>query len=62
MLSCAPIANPPDSAQLGGTPTIPQTYIRVHAVVSECGRGQTRRHTDVRDHYTFRVVYDSREM
>jgi len=35
-----------------------------------CGRGQTDRHTDgqtdthtdARDHNTFRVVYDSREM
>jgi len=34
--------------------------------VRECGEGQTdrrtHRHTDVREHYTFRVVYDSREM
>jgi len=27
-----------------------------------CGRGQTDRHTDERDHNTFLVVYDSREM
>jgi len=26
------------------------------------GRGQTDRHTDVRDHNTFCVVYDSRKM
>jgi len=58
----AAIANPPNSAQLEGTPTIPPTYIRVRAVVCECGQGLTYRHTDGRDHYTFRVVYDSREM
>ena len=61
-----------NSAQLGGTPTIPPSYVRVRAAVWACGRGQTDRqtdrhththtHTDVRDHYTFRVVYDSREM
>jgi len=39
----APIANPPSSAQLGGIPTIPPTYIRVHAVVCKCGKGQTHR-------------------
>jgi len=59
----APIANPSNSAQLEGTPTIPPTlYIRVHAVVCECGEGQTDRRIDGRDQYTFRVVYDSREM
>jgi len=31
----------PNSAQLGFTPTIPQSYIRVRAVVCECGKGQT---------------------
>jgi len=61
MLSCAPIANPPNSTQLGGTPTIPPSYIRVHAVVREYGEGETDRHTDRRDHFMFRVVYDSRE-
>jgi len=62
----APIANAPNSAQLEVTPT----YIRVRAVVSACGEGQTdtptdtetHRHIDGSDHYTFRVVYDSREM
>jgi len=29
----APIANPPNSAQLEGTPTIPPSYIWVRAVV-----------------------------
>jgi len=45
----------------GAPPTIPQSYIRVHAVVWECGEGQkTDRQTDARDHYTFRIVYDSK--
>jgi len=61
---CAPIANPPNSSQLWGTPTIPPSYIWVHAVVWACGRGWTHRqihthtHTDARDQYTFRVAYD----
>ena len=58
----APIANPPNSAQLEGTATIPPTYIRVRAVVWECGERQTDRHTEGRDHYTFRLGYASREM
>jgi len=47
----APIANPPISAQLDGTPYIPSD-IRVRAVW-ECGEGETDRHTDGRDQYTF---------
>ena len=39
----ATIANPPNSAQLGGTLSIPQTYILVRAVVWACGRGQRHR-------------------
>ena len=46
----APTANPPNSAQLEGTPTIPPTYTRVRAVVWECGEGQTGRHTDRHEH------------
>jgi len=42
----APIAKPPNSAQLEGTPTIPPTYIGVRAVVWECGEVQADRHTD----------------
>jgi len=38
----ASMANPPNSAQLGGTPTIP-SYITVRAAVWECGEGQTHR-------------------
>ena len=66
MLSCATIAYPLNSAQLRGTPTILQSYIGVRAVVWACGEEQTdtltHRHIDGRDHYAFRVVYDSREM
>ena len=62
----APIANPPNSAQLGGSPYHSPSYIRVRAVVWACVRPrtdrQTHRHTDGGDHNTFRVVYDSREM
>jgi len=60
----APIANPPNTAQLRGTPTIPPSYIRVHAAVWAWGDGQTgrHRHTDVRDQYTLCVIYDSRNM
>ena len=43
----APIANPPNSAQLEGTPTIPPTYIWVRAVVWECREGQTDTQTAV---------------
>ena len=61
--TCAPIANPPNSAQLGGIPYHSQSYIRVRAIVWACGRGQTHtdRHTDAHDHDTFLVVYDSRK-
>jgi len=58
----APIANPPNSAQLEGTPTIPRNYIRVRAIVWECGKGQTDIHSDSRDQYTFRFGYASGEM
>jgi len=44
----APIANPPNRAQLESTLyTAPPTYICVHAVVWECGEVQTDRHTEV---------------
>jgi len=42
------IANLPNSAQPEGTPTIPPSYIRVHAVVWKCGK--IDRHTHSRDH------------
>ena len=61
-----PTANPPNSAQLEATPTIHPTYIRVRAVVWKCGERktntQTYRHTEGRDHYTFRLGYGLREM
>jgi len=37
---------PTVNTQLGGTPTVPPTYIRVRAVVWECGEGQTDTQTD----------------
>jgi len=36
-------ANPSNSAQLDGTPTIPPSYIWIRTVVWECGKGQTHR-------------------
>ena len=56
----APIANPPNSAQPEVTPTIPPSYIRVRAVVWECGKGQTDRHRQRQ--CTFHLGYASREM
>jgi len=43
----APIANPPNSAQLGGTSYHSPSYIQVRAVVRECGEPQTQRQTRV---------------
>jgi len=42
----APIANPPNSAQLGDSLYHAPSYIRVRAVVWAYGRGQTDRQTD----------------
>jgi len=61
----APIANPPNSAQLEGT-----RYYSPNLHPGPCSgvgmrRGtvrHTHRHTDGRDHYTFRLGYVSREM
>jgi len=65
----APIANSPNSAQLGG---IPYQSLKLHpGPCNSVGMRprtdrqtdtETDRHTDARDHNTFRVVYDSREM
>ena len=61
----APIANPPNSAQLGG---IPYHSSKLHpGPCNSVGMWprtdrQTDTHTDARDHNTFRIVYDSREM
>jgi len=41
---------------------MPPSYIRVGAVVWECGQGQAYRHTYGRDQYTFRLGYALREM
>jgi len=48
----APIANPPNSAQLWGSPYHSPSYIRVRAIVWACGRGQTNRHTDTQTRVT----------
>jgi len=61
--TCALIANPPNSAQIEGTPTIPPSY-KLHP--GPCSsvrmRRGTDRHTDAHDQYTFCVIYDSNEM
>jgi len=62
----APIANPPNSAQLGSIPYSPKLH---PGLCSSVGmrpwtdrHTDTHRHTNARDHNTFRVVYDSHEM
>jgi len=55
----APIANPPNSAQLEGTPTIPPSYIRVRAVVWECGEGQTDTQINTQTHRCAWSIYVS---
>jgi len=60
-----PIANPPNSAQLGGSPYhCPKLHPGLRSSVDVRPRTGTHtdRHTDAGDHSTFRVVYDSREM
>jgi len=61
---CVVIANPPNSAQLECIPT--PSYIRLRAIVWECGQEQTDRYTqrdtDGRDQYSFRLGYAAREM
>ena len=61
----APIANPPNSAQLGGSlyhaPKLHPGPCSSVGVRPRTDR-QTDRHTDARDHNTFCVVYDSRKM
>jgi len=71
--TCAPIANPPNSAQLGGSlyhsPKLhpgpcnsvgmrPRTDVQTDRQTDR----ETPIYTDARDHNTFLVVYDSREM
>ena len=65
--SRAPIANPPHSAQLGGSPYhCPKLYPGPCNTVGMRPRTDrqtdTHTHTDARDHNTFLVVFDSREM
>jgi len=56
-----PLANPPNSAQLGGS-----LYHTPKLHLGPCSsvgvRPRTDRHTDARDHNTFCVLYDSRRM
>ena len=47
----APIGNLPNNAQLDVTPNILASYIWVHAVVRECGEGQTDTQTAVTNIY-----------
>jgi len=49
-----------NSAQLGGTPTIPPSYVRVRAAVWACGRGQTDRH--IHTHRRAWPLYISRRL
>jgi len=49
--TCAPIANLPNSAQLGGTHYHSPSYIRVRAVVWACRKGQTDTHRRARPLY-----------
>jgi len=56
----APIANPPNSAQLGGIPYQSPKLIRVRAILWACGRRQAERHTDARDHNTRGRGFDTR--
>jgi len=62
----APIANLPNRAQLGRTIYHSPNLHPGPCSNVACGDGQTHRqtdrHTDARDHYTFGVVCDSREM
>jgi len=46
------IANPPNSAQLGGTPYNFPSYVWVCAVLWACGHGHTHRHTHTETHVT----------
>jgi len=61
----APIANPPNSAQLVHNPyCISNLHPGPYSAVGmrRGSEGQTHRHTDGRDQYTFRRGYASREM
>jgi len=69
MLPYQPIANPPNSAQLGGYPLpLPQLHpgpcneVGMRPRTDRRTARQTDRHTDACDHNTFRVIYDSCKM
>jgi len=61
-----PIANPPNSAELG---SIPYHFPKLHpgpcssvGMRPRAADRHTDTHTGARDQYTFRVVYDLREI
>jgi len=58
----ASIANPPNTAQLEGTLTIPPSYIRVRAIVWECGEEQKDTDRQTQTHYTFRLDFLTRNV
>ena len=59
----APIANPPNSAQLEGSLYhAPKLHAGPCSSVGVWPQTDTHTHTDARDHNTFCVVYDSRKM
>jgi len=53
----APIASPPNSAQLGGIPYHSPKLIRVRAIVCACGRGQTQTHRQTHTHTRVTTIY-----
>jgi len=63
---CTDCKSAPKCTTIKGTTYHSPPYVRIRAVVWECGERQTdrhmRRHTDGRDQYTFRIGYASREM
>ena len=57
------IANPPNSAQLGGSLChAPKLHPGPCSSVGVRPRTDRHTHTDARDHNTFCVIYDSRKM
>ena len=62
------IANPANSVQLAASPTTPQVTtgpcnsVGMRPRTDTLTERQAYRHTDMGDHNTFRVIYDSREM
>ena len=63
---CKIFANRPNGAQLGASLPFPKLHPGQCSSVGmrreTVRHTDTQRHTDARDQYTFRVVYDSREM